>query len=69
MHIHPLYLWMDVEMKGNANTKLTTSVSVLASSVVDCGFEPQLGQAKDLGDNCIVFENFMASNGDLMVAN
>jgi hypothetical protein len=28
-----------------------------------------LGQAKDLGDNCIVFENFMASNGDLMVAN
>jgi hypothetical protein len=24
---------------------------------------------KDLGDNCIVFENFMASVGDLMVAN
>jgi hypothetical protein len=22
-----------------------------------------------LGDNCIVFENFTASNGDLMVAN
>jgi hypothetical protein len=25
--------------------------------------------AVDLGDNCIVFENFMASIGDLMVAN
>jgi hypothetical protein len=25
--------------------------------------------AKKLGDNCIVFENFTASIGDLMVAN
>jgi len=24
---------------------------------------------RDLGDNCIVFENFTASIGDLMVAN
>jgi hypothetical protein len=42
---------------------------MLASSVVDRGFEPQLGQAKDLGDNCNLFENFTASIGDLMVAN
>jgi len=26
-------------------------------------------QCLKLGDNCIVFENFMASIGDLMVAN
>jgi hypothetical protein len=27
------------------------------------------GLGLELGDNCIVFENFMASIGDLMVAN
>jgi hypothetical protein len=33
------------------------------------GYVTQFTKMQDLGDNCIVFENFTASIGDLMVAN
>jgi len=50
------------EVKGRK--EMTTN-----SSCVICETDTECVAIDKLGDNCIVFEKFMASIGDLMIAN
>ena len=44
------------------------NITIYAISTIT-GFRLHVAFGLNLGDNCIVFENFTASIGDLMVAN
>jgi hypothetical protein len=53
-------------LKTHKNNKRTHALTLVADKVIP---KPYAETIEQLGDNCIVFENFTASIGDLMVAN